>query len=181
LNAGGLAPSDWPPYTSPDLCGIPSGLEGLGAYAPAQWPPPILKSASRGISDRFRGGNWPPHTRPWPIPSRPPALKIIALPRGDWPPHTRPWPIPSRPPAVKIITLSRWDCRITAPTRLESGTTELPRLRRVSCLQPEEFLGSANRGGGLAPFQGGSVGGNRGVGGHGNPGIGPAVGIGQIG
>jgi len=32
----GLAPYDWSPYTSPDLCGIPSGDWGLGACAPAQ-------------------------------------------------------------------------------------------------------------------------------------------------
>ena len=29
-------PKNWSPYTPPDLCGIPSGVEGLGAYAPAQ-------------------------------------------------------------------------------------------------------------------------------------------------
>ena len=42
----GMAPADWSPHTPPDLCGIPSGNWGLGAYAPAQWPPPILKSRS---------------------------------------------------------------------------------------------------------------------------------------
>ena len=30
------APAHWSPYTSPDLCGIPSGLDDLGADAPAQ-------------------------------------------------------------------------------------------------------------------------------------------------
>jgi len=30
------APAHWSPYTSPDLCGIPSGYRGLGAYAPVQ-------------------------------------------------------------------------------------------------------------------------------------------------
>ena len=30
------APAHWSPYTAPDLCAIPSGVEGLGAFAPAQ-------------------------------------------------------------------------------------------------------------------------------------------------
>ena len=29
-------PVHWSPYTAPDLCAIPSGVEGLGAFAPAQ-------------------------------------------------------------------------------------------------------------------------------------------------
>jgi len=29
-------PAHWSPYTSPDLCGIPSGLDYSGADAPAQ-------------------------------------------------------------------------------------------------------------------------------------------------
>ena len=33
---GAFAPAHWSPYTAPDLCAIPSGVEGLGAFAPAQ-------------------------------------------------------------------------------------------------------------------------------------------------
>ena len=47
-----LAPSDWSPYTAPDLCGYPSGLEGLGACAPAQ----SRYSLHDGLNLRYRGG-----------------------------------------------------------------------------------------------------------------------------
>ena len=46
------APAHWSPYTSPDLCGIPSGLDDLGADAPAQ----SGKSLYYGIDVRLRGG-----------------------------------------------------------------------------------------------------------------------------
>ena len=36
IPSGGLACSELVPIHPPDLCGIPSGVEGLGAYAPAQ-------------------------------------------------------------------------------------------------------------------------------------------------
>jgi len=46
------APAYWSPYTSPDLCGIPSGLDDLGADAPAQ----SGKSLRDGMNVRLRGG-----------------------------------------------------------------------------------------------------------------------------
>lgn len=53
-----LAPSDWSPYTTHDLCGIPSRVEGLGAYAPAQCLLPIHNSASRGNGCPLARRNW---------------------------------------------------------------------------------------------------------------------------
>ena len=55
--AEGLAPSDLPLPIGPltpahDLCGYPSGLEGLGACAPAQ----SRYSLRDGIDVRLRGG-----------------------------------------------------------------------------------------------------------------------------
>ena len=52
-----LAPSDLPPPIGPltpahDLCGIPSGLDDLGAEAPAQ----SGMSLRDGINFRLRGG-----------------------------------------------------------------------------------------------------------------------------
>ncbi len=52
-----MAPSDLPPPIGPltpahDLCGYPSGLEGLGACAPAQ----SGMSLRDGIDVRLRGG-----------------------------------------------------------------------------------------------------------------------------
>lgn len=47
-----MAPYDWSPYTSPDLCGIPSGDGGLGAFAPAQ----SVRSLRNGWVIRFHGG-----------------------------------------------------------------------------------------------------------------------------
>ena len=45
-------PAHWSPYTTADLCGIPSGMEGLGAYAPEQ-SGFLLRD---GITFRLRGG-----------------------------------------------------------------------------------------------------------------------------
>ena len=52
-----LAPSDLPPPIGPlapadDLCGYPSGLEGLGAFAPVQ----SRYSFHDGLNLRYRGG-----------------------------------------------------------------------------------------------------------------------------
>ena len=54
---GGIGPlrpalAHWSPYTPHDLCGYPSGLEGLGAYAPAQ----SVYSFHDGMNVRLRGG-----------------------------------------------------------------------------------------------------------------------------
>ncbi len=53
----GIGPSDLPPPIGPltpahDLCGYPSGLEGLGADAPEQ----SGKSLRDGMNVRLRGG-----------------------------------------------------------------------------------------------------------------------------
>jgi hypothetical protein len=45
-------PAHWSPYTSPDLCGYPSGLDDLGADAPAQ----SGMSLRDGLAFRYRGG-----------------------------------------------------------------------------------------------------------------------------
>jgi len=70
-----LAPYDLPPPIGPltpadDLCGYPSGLEGLGAFAPAQ----SRYSFHDGLTLRYRGGIGP--LRPAPAHSQ------IRAPRG---------------------------------------------------------------------------------------------------
>ena len=57
------APAYWSPYTSPDLCGIPSGLDDLGADAPAQ----SGNSLREGMNVHFRGGIGPLETCPGPF------------------------------------------------------------------------------------------------------------------
>jgi hypothetical protein len=48
-------PAHWSPYTFPDLCGIPSGLDHSGADAPAQ----SQNSLRDGVNFRLRGGIGP--------------------------------------------------------------------------------------------------------------------------
>ena len=58
------------PHTpTPGLCGIPSGLQDLGACAPAQWPP---------------------QTHPWPLRDPLRAGDLGACAPAQWPPKTTP-------------------------------------------------------------------------------------------
>ena len=43
----------WSPYTSPDLCGIPSWDWGLGACAPAQWSPYTSPDLCGDLSEKW--------------------------------------------------------------------------------------------------------------------------------
>jgi len=78
-----LALKDLPPpigllTTAHDLCGYPSGLDGLGACAPAQ----SRYLIHDGMDFRLRGGNWPPKTCPRPFSDPRPAGMDLRLRGG---------------------------------------------------------------------------------------------------